>query len=132
MVSKDYIRKIYQSLTEKEVDRLKNLKRGIDLVCIKNYQTNDFSSDSFEDYYDYYTDNIADFTIGKKYKIERMNNVEVYFDIFHKTSVVPNKINFKIFEKIDGNNLPYLFEYFCFEHEWLATKRDEKIESIIN
>jgi hypothetical protein len=103
----------------------------VELVCIKNYQTNDFVSDSFEDYYDYYNDNIGDFTLNKKYEIIDFRGIEVGMQYFHTKMVVSNRIAFRIFEKIDGNNSPYLFDYFCLEHEWLAMQRNEKIENIL-
>ena len=131
MISQEYIKKLYQTLSETEVNRLKYLKNGVELVCIKNFQTNQFTAQSFEDYYNYYNDNTGDFTRGNKYKVTNLNDIQV--DMLYSLKGIANltKWKFRIFEIIDGNNSPYLFDYFCLEHEWLAMQRNERIETIL-
>jgi hypothetical protein len=130
MISQEYIKKLYQTLSETEVNRLKYLKNGVELVCIKNFQTNQFTAQSFEDYYNYYNDTTADFTRGNKYIVTNLNDIQVDMRYSLKIKNL-TKWKFRIFEIIDGNNSPYLFDYFCLEHEWLAMQRNERIETIL-
>lgn len=134
MISQEYIRKLYQTLSEKEVNRLKYLKTGVELVCIKNFQTangKQMYAQSFEDYYNYYNDNTGGFTRGNKYQVVQICDIQIDMQYFLKGIMNPYNWKFRIFEIIDGNNSPYLFDYFCLEHEWLAMQRNERIETIL-
>jgi hypothetical protein len=131
-MTQKYIKEIYRNLSEREINRLKLLKEDVKLVCIKNYQIGTaFFSNCFEDYYNYYNGNIGDFTRGKEYKVRSCSGYQVNIQCWYNGTSNPGNMSFNIFQKI-GNDSPYLFDYFMFEHEWIATNRDEKIDNILN
>jgi hypothetical protein len=130
------LEKIYQNLSEREINRLKLLKKDVKLICIKNYKITgeflSFSSDCFEDYYNYYNDNIGDFTRGKVYQVRKCTHYQADVECWYNATSIPGKMGFNIFREIENSDSPYLFDYFMFEHEWVATNRDEKIDNILN
>lgn len=129
----DIFSKLLQSLTKEEVNRLNYLKKDVKMVCIKNLYSEKRQFDSFEEYYEYYTGDKFYYKVGEKY------NLIMFYNPMAVNISCSNLAGygspFRILEETgeeETMQYSYLFEYFMFEHEWIALNRDEKIEDIIN
>ena len=128
----DIYSKLLQSLSEKEVNRLMYLKKDVKMVCIKNLYSENKNYDSFEEYYEYYTGDRFHYKIGERYNLMMFYSPVL---VCISGAVAGAGTYFRIFEETGEEESmchSYLFEYFMFEHEWLASERNKKIDIIIN
>jgi hypothetical protein len=129
----DIFSELLQSLSQEEVNRLKNLKKDAKMVCIKNLYSERKNFDSFEDYYDYYTGERFHYKIGEKYNLIMFYSpVSVNISM---SNLAGAGTPFRIFKETgeeESMKYSYLFEYFMFEHEWESLNREEQISTVLD